>query len=387
MPFNFINDQLIERQQKNLYRACSVNENNQGRLISVKGKHYLNFSSNDYLGLASDADLIAAWKEGAERYGVGSGGSPLVTGFNQAHLDLCDDIKSWLGVEAVALFSSGYSANQAIIKLLLSKGDLLIQDKLNHASLMEAGMYADCEMKRFKHNEMNHLEQILCKSECDNKLIISEGVFSMDGDQAPVLQLLSLAKKSNSWLMIDDAHGLGVLGEQGKGSVDASKCALYMATFGKAVGVSGAFVAGSQQLIDYLTNFSKPYIYSTSFPPAMAFCISASIKKIKEEQWRRDHLHSLIAEFRRLATDKNIELGNSKTAIQPIIIGESQQTMKMAQALRDQGFWVTPIRPPTVPNNSARLRVTLTVHHVMADIENLIDVLAGLVSASKKARE
>ena len=388
MAFDFIAGKLETQKEINLYRSCSVAQNKQGRFIQVDSKTYLNFSSNDYLGLASDPALIQAWKEGADLYGVGSAGSPLVTGFKQAHFNLIDDIKKWLDVEAVALFSSGYSANQAIIKLLLSKGDLLIQDKLNHASLMEAGSLSACEMKRFKHNDTEHLKQILSRASADNKLIISEGIFSMDGDKAPITELLTIAKQSKSWLMIDDAHGLGVLGEQGKGAVNAAglnvkDCELYIATFGKALGVGGAFVSGSQSFIDYLTNFSKPYIYSTSIPPAMAHCISASIKKVQTEQWRRDKLNSLIQTFKEQAKVLGIEVGNSETAIQPVIIGSAKKTLQISEQLREKGFWVGAIRPPTVAKNSARLRITLTVHHETSDIKKLLETLASLLKQER----
>lgn len=382
MAFDFILDQLQARLDNGLYRTCRTMEGQQGRLLKANGKTYLNFSSNDYLGLASDPAVIKAWQEGAQRYGVGSGGSYLVTGYNQAHADLTEQLKSWLGVEALALFSSGYSANQAIIKLLMSKKDLLIQDKLNHASLMEAGALADCKMLRFKHNDTEHLQQILNKQQSNdaNKLIISEGVFSMDGDCAPIRTLVQQAKTADAWLMIDDAHGLGVLGENGQGSVveaglNNSDLQIYMATFGKALGVGGAFVAGSQAFIDYLTNFSKPYIYSTGLPPAMAYSISQAASLAETQQWRRDKLQSLIATFRKSAADNGILLGNSNTAIQPIIIGDSKQTVMLADRLKTLGFWTTAIRPPTVPVNSARLRITLTTNHETDDIKMLIDAI------------
>ncbi|WP_413698678.1 8-amino-7-oxononanoate synthase [Psychromonas sp. KJ10-10] len=272
-----------ERKEAGLYRQSQIIQSKQGRYIDIAGKRYLNFSSNDYLGLASDPALITAWQEGAYKYGVGSGGSYLVTGYNQAHHELCEQLKAWLGVDAVALFSSGYSANQAIIKLLLDKNALLLQDKLNHASLMEAGSLSPCKMLRFKHNDIGHLSSLLDKHQNPNTLAISEGVFSMDGDKAPISQLLKQTKQHNSWLMIDDAHGLGVLGKNGQGSIVESGAKnnapqILMATFGKALGVSGAFVAGSQDFIDYLNNFSKPYIYTTGLPPAMAHTISCLCK-------------------------------------------------------------------------------------------------------------
>ncbi|MCW8994298.1 MAG: 8-amino-7-oxononanoate synthase [Psychromonas sp.] len=387
MAFDFIEPQLQARSENGLYRACQTMTGQQGRLLSVNNKTYLNFSSNDYLGLASAPELIGAWQKGAQLYGVGSGGSYLVTGYNQAHADLSEQLKAWLGVEALALFSSGYSANQAIIKLLLTKNDLLIQDKLNHASLMEAGTLADCKMLRFKHNDTEHLQQLLNKPQNNaaNKLLISEGVFSMDGDAAPIPVLAEQAKRADAWLMIDDAHGLGVLGKNGRGSVvegglQNSDLQIYMATFGKALGVGGAFVAGSKNFIEYLTNFSKPYIYSTGLPPAMAYTIGRAATMAETQQWRREKLLSLIAAFRGLAAVNGIQLGSSHTAIQPIIIGDSRQTVALADKLKTLGFWTTAIRPPTVPVNSARLRITLTANHQLDDIKMLVDAICRVIN-------
>ena len=385
MSFDFIAKQLQQRTQDGLYRQSRITQNKQGRMINIAGKSYLNFSSNDYLGLAGDPALISAWQIGAQQYGVGSGGSYLVTGYNQAHEALCEQLKSWLGLEAVALFSSGYSANQAVIKLLLDKNSLLLQDKLNHASLMEAGSLSPSKMLRFKHNDVEHLNTLLSKQQNPNSLTISEGVFSMDGDKAPIPELLQRTKQHNSWLMIDDAHGLGVLGQNGQGSVVESGLTnqapqIYMATFGKALGVSGAFIAGSQQFIDYLTNFSKPYIYTTGLPPAMAHAITCAATMAETEQWRRDKLFELIHLFKILANEKGIALSESFTAIQPLIIGDSKKALVLAKKLQALGFWVTAIRPPTVPVNTARLRITLTANHIKEDIHQLINAISTSLS-------
>ncbi|TEW52915.1 8-amino-7-oxononanoate synthase [Psychromonas algicola] len=388
MPFSFIAEQLAQRQQQHLHRKTIPITGKQSRYLDVDGKKFLNFSSNDYLGLASDPALVKAWQKGAELFGVGSGGSYLVTGYNQVHHDVTQQLKQWLGVDAIALFNSGYSANQAIIKLLLSKNDLLIQDKLNHASLMEAGSHSPAKMQRFKHNDMQQLASILQKhSEIKNKLVISEGVFSMDGDTSPIHALKEQCTKHNAWLMIDDAHGLGVLGKNGAGSVveqqlNNNQLDIYMATFGKALGVGGAFVSGSTELIDYITNFSKPYIYTTGLPPAMVYCIGEAARLAETEQWRRDHLAQLIAYFKLLAKQQDIPLVQSESAIQPVLIGSSELAITVSDCLKEQGIWTTAIRPPTVPNNTARLRITITVNHQKQDIQFLVNQIRQALNAN-----
>jgi 8-amino-7-oxononanoate synthase len=387
-PFNFITEQLLERKRQHLHRASVPITGKQSRYIEVNGQQFLNFSSNDYLGLASEPALVNAWKKGADLFGIGSGGSYLVTGYNQIHHDVSQQLQEWLGVEAIALFNSGYSANQSVIKLLLTKNDLLIQDKLNHASLIEAGVNSPVKMQRFKHNDVCHLQTILNENaDIDNKLIISEGVFSMDGDCAPIASLLAQAQSHHAWLMIDDAHGLGVLGKEGKGSVSAQQVTnrdidIYMSTFGKALGVGGAFVSGSSQLIDYITNFSKPYIYTTGMPPAMIYCIGESAKLVQKQQWRRDHLSELIHYFQLLSAQFDIPLMPSNTAIQPVLIGLSDVAINISNRLKKQGIWTTAMRPPTVPNNTARLRVTLTANHQKQDIEALVKQIKQAIDAS-----
>lgn len=387
-PFSFIAKQLSERKSQHLHRSSVPITGKQSRYVEVNGKQFLNFSSNDYLGLASDPALVNAWKKGSDLFGIGSGGSYLVTGYNQVHHDVTQQLQEWLGVEAIALFSSGYSANQAIIKLLLSKDDLLIQDKLNHASLMEAGVNSPVKMQRFKHNNLQHLETILhSNAAIENKLVISEGVFSMDGDCAPIHSLQTHCQSHQAWLMIDDAHGLGVLGKDGKGSASVQHVAnsdidIYMSTFGKALGVGGAFVSGSSQLIDYITNFSKPYIYTTGLPPAMVYCIGESARLVQSQQWRRDHLSELIDYFKLLATQLDIPLMPSNTAIQPVLIGLSDVAINVSQTLKEVGIWTTAIRPPTVPNNTARLRLTLTANHQKQDIDYLVKQIKQAIDAN-----
>ncbi len=379
MAFEFIQDKLLERKTNGLYRSQVSVKGQQGRSVEINGKTYLNFSSNDYLGLAAEPEISKAWQQGLDTYGSGSGGSFLVTGHSRAHSELEDKLKTWLETDAVALFSSGYSANQAVLKLLLDKHDLLIQDKLNHASLMEAGMLLAAPMKRFAHNDMTQLSRHL-QHPAANKLVVSEGVFSMDGDMAPVTQIETLCRQSDAWFMLDDAHGLGVFGEQGKGSLDRAglntrDINVLMATFGKALGVGGAFVAGSQDVIDYLVNFSRPYIYTTGLPPSQAVAIAKAIDLTRAQQWRRDKLQELIALFQQQAELTQLNLLPSDSAIQPLIIGDSELALEVAGQLREQGVWVTAIRQPTVPAGSARLRITLTAAHSKQDVLTLTSAL------------
>lgn len=390
MAFDFIEAALSQRQAEHLYRRLTPVAGSQGRYIQVNQQRHLNFSSNDYLSLASDPALIAAWQAGLAQYGCGSGASALVTGYSQAHAELEAELKSWLKVDAVALFNSGYSANQAMLKLLLGKHDLLLQDKLNHASLMEAGSLISCPMQRFRHNDMNHLASLLEKSAdnstIENKLIVSEGIFSMDGDSAPLMDLLALREQYQTWLMLDDAHGIGVCGPNGEGSMaalglDNRQLDIYMATFGKALGVGGAMIAGKQSLIDYIVNFSKPYIYTTAMPPAQAVAITAAIKMIQSQPWRQQQLHANIAYFKQLAQQHKLPLMTSNSAIQPILIGQSDVALHVANALRQQGFYCSAIRPPTVPNGTARLRITLTALHQPQDIEQLLTALQAILAA------
>ena len=381
MPFD-LQTGLNERARQGLLRQGQILQSGQGRHIELNGRHYINFSSNDYLGLAAQPFLTKAWQDGLARWGAGSGASPLVTGYTDAHAMLEQTLAEWLQVESVLLFSTGFSANQAIIKALLQKEHIQYQDRLNHASLQEAGAQSPAKMLRFRHNDMTHLASLL---QPHSGLIISEGVFSMDGDQAPCQQLADLAKQSGNWLMLDDAHGIGVLGEQGRGTLSHQGVAsdsvhIRMATFGKALGVAGAFVGGSRQLTDYLLNFSRDYVYSTHMPPAQAYAISAAIAWVKQADEERAHLQSLIRQFRDGITGLGLAAAESSTAIQPLIIGDADKAVSVANKLRERGLWVTAIRPPTVPKGTARLRITLTAAHQSSDISLLLNALKECVT-------
>lgn len=368
---------LAGREQANLLRHRIATDGASGGQFRVAGRDYLNFSANDYLGLADHCAIKAAFNAGIERYGTGSSASPLVTGYSRAHQQLEETLAEWLGVEAVLLFNCGFSANQAVLRALLGKEHLLWQDKLNHASLQEMGSQLPCKMKRFAHNDMAALERQL---EPNRGLIVSEGVFSMDGDQAPWRELATIAARSGNWLMIDDAHGLGVLGAEGRGTLAAQGVApasvhIQMGTFGKALGVAGAFVGGSRELVEYLVNFARHYVYSTHMPAAQACAVSKSIELVRAADESRAHLGQLIARFRQGAKDQGWQLGASDTPIQPLLVGESSVALQLAERLRDRGVWVSAIRPPTVPVGTARLRITLSAAHREQDVDRLLDVL------------
>lgn len=374
-----IHQALADREQQGLRRSLQVLERSNQTLLAQRGQRYINFSSNDYLGLASDTVLAHAWQQGLSLYGCGSGASPLVTGFSEAHQTLERTLCEWLGFERAVLFGSGFSANQALLFTLLQKGDLLLQDKLNHASLMEAGLLSSAQMKRFQHNDVAHLTRLL--DEQVTTLVVTEGVFSMDGDQAPLAEIQA-ALGSNAWLAVDDAHGVGVLGERGAGSCQAAgiKPQVLVVTFGKAFGLSGAAILCDAALGDYLTQFARHHVYSTAMPPAQAHALTHAAGMIQSEAWRRDKLTELSALYHELLCDVPGFVA-TQTPIKPFVLGSAQRALHVASVMRDAGLWMTAIRPPTVPSGSARLRITLTAHHTPQHIQQMADTLKQCVEA------
>lgn len=375
-----IHQALADREQQGLRRSLQVLERSNQTLLAQRGQRYINFSSNDYLGLASDTALAHAWQQGLSLYGCGSGASPLVTGFSEAHQTLERTLCEWLGFERAVLFGSGFSANQALLFTLLQKGDLLLQDKLNHASLMEAGLLSSAQMKRFQHNDVAHLTRLL--DEQVTTLVVTEGVFSMDGDQAPLAEIQA-ALGSNAWLAVDDAHGVGVLGERGAGSCQAAgiKPQVLVVTFGKAFGLSGAAILCDAALGDYLTQFARHHVYSTAMPPAQAHALTHAAGMIQSEAWRRDKLAELSALYHELLCDVPGFVA-TQTPIKPFVLGSAQRASHVASAMREAGLWMTAIRPPTVPSGSARLRITLTAHHTPQHIQQMADTLKQCVETS-----
>jgi len=381
-----IKEALVHRREQGLTRQLKVLENSNGPLLSSDGSHFINFSSNDYLGLANDSELVEAWQNGLSQYGAGSAASPLVTGFSSAHRNLEAQLCEWLGFERAILFSSGFSANQALLFSLLEKDDVLLQDKLNHASLIEAGVLSPASMKRFKHNDVQHLESLLSRSQ--QSLVVTEGVFSMDGDHAPLEDIASLTNEYDSWLAVDDAHGIGVLGDRGAGSCNAVQITpdILVVTFGKAFGLSGAAILCSSEVGDYLTQFARHHVYSTAMPPSQAFALSHACQMIQTQEWRREKLVELGGIYAEQM--KGIQgLVNTKTPIKPFVIGGTQVALSIAEKLKRNQIWVTAIRPPTVPAGTARLRITLTANHTQKQVNQLSRSLLQAIELSCALKE
>ncbi len=374
---------LQQRRQQSLYRDRITISSSCGEQLQVDGKQLHNFCSNDYLGLAGHGDIAAAFKKGVDTYGSGSGASHLISGHCEAHHVLEEQLAEFTGRPRALLFSSGYMANMGVINALVGRTDLVLQDYLNHASLLDGGLLSRAKFQRYNHVDCDDLAAKLHaadKGKSRRKLVVTDGVFSMDGDLAPARQLADICHQHNSWLMVDDAHGFGVLGATGGGLIEDGNLSMdqvpiLVGTLGKAFGTYGAFVAGSDALIETLIQFGRSYIYTTALPPAVAVATSASLQLVRSEQWRRDKLVQLIARFRSAAQQIGLKLMDSQTPIQPILLGGDQQVMDSAASLRERGFLVGAIRPPTVPIGQARLRITLCANHSEQQVDALVDAL------------
>ena len=374
-----LNARLAARRADHLYRHRPLLDSPQGPQVVVDGQPLLAFCNNDYLGLANHPQVIEAWQTGAARWGVGGGASHLVIGHSTPHHALEEALAEFTGRPRALLFSNGYMANLGAVTALVGQGDTVLEDRLNHASLLDAGLLSGARFNRYLHNDAASLATRLAKA-CGNTLVVTDGVFSMDGDVADLPALAREAKAKDAWLMVDDAHGFGALGANGGGIVEhfglgVAQVPILMGTLGKAFGTSGAFVAGSEELIESLIQFARPYIYTTSQPPALACATLKSLELLRAEHWRREHLSTLINQFRRGAEQIGLQLMDSFTPIQPILMGESARALRLSQRLRERGLLVTAIRPPTVPAGSARLRVTLSAAHTEAQVQLLLSVL------------
>ncbi len=380
--FSDLQKNLDERAAQGLLRSRRTLTTPQSPHIEVEGKPYLAFSSNDYLGLANHPQLIAALQQGAQQWGVGSGAAHLVNGHFSPHHALELQLSDFIEKPQSLLFSTGYMANVGVVQALVGKDDTVFADKLNHASLNDAMLLSRAAMKRYRHGDLAQLEQQLSQATKGRRLVITDAVFSMDGDIAPLPELLALCERYNAWLYVDDAHGFGVLGEQGRGSLShfgiASPRIIYMATLGKAAGVSGAFVAAEKVVIDTLINHAHSYVYTTASPPALSVAVSKSLQLMVEGDASRAHLKKLITQLREGLADLPWQLMPSATAIQPLLIGDSKQALALSEGLRERGIWVAAIRPPTVPQGTARLRITLSAAHSAADVGKLIGALHEL---------
>jgi len=382
---------LALREAAGLGRARRTVERREGARVVVDGRELVGFGSNDYLGLAHHPDVVAALRAGAQRWGAGAGASHLICGHTAAHAALDAELAAFVrpcpAAQATS-FSSGYLANLAILTSLAGRGDAVFADRLNHACLNDGALLSRADFVRYPHCDVDALRARLAASGARRKLIATDAVFSMDGDVAPLAALARLADEFDAWLVVDDAHGFGVLGtpdEPGRGALAhcgiASERIVYMGTLGKAAGVAGAFVAAHPAVIATIVSTARPYVYTTAAPPALAEALRASLAIIRDDRRRHEHLADLVARFRHRARGLPWTLLESTTAIQPLVVGGNEAAVALARALRELGFWVPAIRPPTVPKGTARLRITLSAAHAPADVDALAEALASLAAA------
>jgi 8-amino-7-oxononanoate synthase len=376
-----LRDELARREAAGLYRRRRTVDGPQGPVLSVDGRERLTFCSNDYLGLADHPTVIAAFQRAAGDYGVGSGAAHLVAGHMRPHHALEEELAAFTGYPRALLFSTGYMANLGAVAGLLRAGDAVFEDRLNHASLLDAGLLSRARFARFAHGDAAALAEDLAASKGRRKLVVTDGVFSMDGDIAPLPALAEACRTHGAALMVDDAHGLGVIGAQGRGSLEvhglgAQEVPLLVGTLGKGFGTFGAFVAGDADVIETLIQQARTYIFTTAMPPAVAEATRTSLRLVQEEAWRREKLQALIARFRAGAGQLGLPLMDSPTPIQPILVGDPQRALAMSAALERRGILVSAIRPPTVPEGTARLRVTLSAAHSETQVDRLLDALS-----------
>ncbi len=373
---------LRRQREAGLYRSRRVVDSPQGREITIDGRRLLNFCSNDYLGLAADPRLAAAARGALDTWGTGAGAAHLVNGHFRPHHELEEALAAFTGRQRALLFSTGYMANLAVIAALAERGSPVLEDRLNHASLLDGGLLAGARLRRYPHADPAGLERLLERAD-GPALVATDGVFSMDGDLAPLPELAEVCARHDAVLVADDAHGIGVLGAGGAGSLahfglDAQRVPVLVGTLGKALGTAGAFVAGDADLVEYLVQRARPYIYTTAQPPAIAAATLESLAIAREEDWRREHLDGLVARFRRGLASLGWPLPASGSPIQPLRVGGSGAAVTLSRELERRGCLVTAIRPPTVPRGTARLRVTLTAAHRETDVDVLLETLASV---------
>ncbi len=370
-----------ERSATATLRPRRTIEARDGVRVAVDGRVLINFCSNDYLGLSQHLDVVTAFQEGSALHGVGSGASALVCGHHAPHAALEWEAAEWMGYERALLVGSGYLANLAVMQSLLGPGDVCVQDKLNHACLIDGARLALCELKRYPHRDSEAAVRQLMSERKGAAMLATDGVFSMDGDLAPLRELAMLSRSQDALLYVDDAHGIGIIGPEGRGSVavanlSAREVPLLVLPLGKAFGGQGALLLGSEALISHVAETARPYLYSTAPAPAMASAMRASLRLIRGEPWRRAKLASLVMRFRRNALRAGVPLLESYTPIQPVLIGDNERALSISATLQERGFLVGAIRPPTVAEGKARLRVTLSALHSEHDVDALVAALA-----------
>lgn len=385
--FDNISADLGQREQDGLYRHRRVVDSMMGREMEIDGRALLNFCSNDYLGLAGDERIRDAFADAVKTWGVGSGGSHLVCGHTRAHHELEEALADFSGRPRALLFSSGYAANVGTINALTGRGDYVFEDKLNHASLLDGGLLSGARFKRYQHRDVADLERCLADAGDGRKLVVSDGTFSMDGTVCDVAATAATARRHGAWLMLDEAHSFGVTGPGGRGlaratSIAASDVPVVIGTLGKAFGTQGGFVAGSEELIETLIQHARTYIYSTAIPSAVAVATLRSLQLARDEEWRREHLQERIAQFREGAAQLGLNLVDSRTPIQPVLLGDERSALEASAALEERGILITAIRPPTVPAGTSRLRITLTAAHRQDDVDRLLEALGEVLGNS-----
>jgi 8-amino-7-oxononanoate synthase len=381
---------LNDLESRSLLRHRRIVDGPQGAYLNVDGARLLSFCSNDYLGLANAPELAEAATRGVERYGVGAAASALICGHTQAHEALERALAAFVGMPRALYFSTGYMASLGVVPTLVGRGDAVFSDGLNHACLIDAARLSRADVLVYPHRDFDALEQALATSSHVGKLVISDAVFSMDGDIAPVADLVMLCDRYDAWLLLDDAHGFGVLGAGGRGTLAhlgiASPRIVYMGTLGKAAGVFGAFIAGTAELIEWVVQRARTYVFTTASPPMLATALLASLDLIAAGEWRRAKLQALAERLAAGLAGLPWRLLPSRTPIQPLVVGDSGRAVALMEALLERGIWVPAIRPPTVPTDTARLRISLSAAHEPEDITRLIHALHELAAGAAPRR-
>lgn len=379
--------EIDQRKVDGLFRQRKVVNSPQGALIEIDGIEFLNFSSNDYLGFANNEKLKNCMIEAVKKFGIGSASSQLLVGHLSPHKKLEDTLANFLNRDASLVFPTGYQANLAIASTLIDSSTVVLQDKLNHASLIDSALLSKGKLVRYRHNDVDHLKMLLEKYKQHDLIIMTDGVFSMDGDYAPLKEIAALCKTYNAILIVDDAHGLGVLGRTGAGlleelNLNQEQVPLLVGTFGKSFGASGAFISGSCLHVEAFIQKARTYIYTTALSPAIAATMIEAVKMVINGEDLRKKIKSLIAHYKKLLKDTGLNQSESTSHIQPIIIGEAKKTLDVSKALYEKNILVSAIRPPTVPKDTSRLRISITATHTVDQLEHLVNSIKSVENAN-----